>query len=427
MAVSIALYAILGLASFFSPLFGLAVLLVEHCSVEPVAHALEIGLPSGGTLCAGDFISLALFWRILRVTKRWGRIETWLVVLVIWLACAGVFGFLWGTSTLAEAGRTVLRSAVLWTIPLAVRNLDPAGRRRLLRIAGLLAAGLCVIQAYALIVKSPEFLNAIYYQYSIFEDGVAAARYHIDFGAMLRLYLRGALLCEMLFVFLATGVLLRGDRRELSPWRLALLAMLALFVASLGARSIVFALIVASLWVLTRAAKGGIRPAGLAVLAVVPITLLTTAAGVRDVFLGSLLQRLSATFAGQGPDTWSTRAADNAAAVEALGLHPLLGLGRWSLGAASELALGYDAHPLLMTGLMGGIPAILLTIAALGALTRCGLLNARQGSRRATAATAAVIYAMILALINTTPVFVMPQHQIPFGLFLGVMLWRDVE
>jgi hypothetical protein len=427
LAVAIVLYAVLGLTSFFSPLFGLTILLVEHCSIEPVVHALETALPSGGTLCAGDFISLALFVRILWVTKRWRRVESWLVALVIWLACAGVLGFLRGTATLAEAGRTVLRSAVLWTIPLVVLDLDRVGRRRILRIAGLLAAGLCLIQAIALIVKSPEFLNAVYYQYSVFEDGVEAARYHIDVGAMLRLYPRGALLCEMLFIFLATGVFLRGDRREMSPWRLVLLAMLALFVATLGARSIVFAMIVASLWVLIRAAKRGIRPAGLAVLAAMPIVLLAVPAGMRDVFLGSLSERLSATIAGQGPDTWSIRAADNAAASGALGLHPLFGLGKWSLGEGSELGLGQDAHPLLMTGLMGGIPAILLMIAVLGALTRCGFRNSRQGSRRATAATAAVIYAMTLALINTTPVFVMPQHQIPFGLFLGVMLWQDVE
>jgi hypothetical protein len=251
--------------------------------------------------------------------------------------------------------------------------------------------------------------------------------YYYDNGIMPRIYPSGALLVQMCAIFLA-GILFVKERK--SHWETAALMIMFIpffiFILSLRQRSAILSLFITGAFLL----KGFINIKNrrrnlivifsLGLVMFIGISFIDTSGNLN--FIEETIERF------HNEDLiHPNRLLDNGLAISTILRSPLFGIGRTNVQKEVEEleldTLGSDVHPLLATGLLAGIPFMILVCSLICYLYwRYRLGRKTHQDWVVIAVSSAIFYALFLAFINISPVFTVSKDMVPFLIFTGLFL-----
>lgn len=435
----VALFMLAGVAAYRSTVLGLVVLLVTSCSFDTFAQITTMQLPTG-SIAMQDFVILAILLKTIKSTPpSWSDNAYAICLLMIaWISVAAALALLADQIGLREFYRAVFRLAVYWILPISVRGLAEGQKTRVVAGATFIAVIVSIVQMLVLASGDPSWMALVYPVPVDYYGALTSENFwemSTSAGVAPRFYPPGTLLVQMILAFsLGSLVFREGAHRSRSLW-FALLSSLA-FTLSLVGRSNLLGVIVAFSTVLIFGwfSRSFVdkrqmvhQTLALRVCAVMLVVGVVAASGGTDMF-DPLWNRASETLE-TGEWGVSTRMDDNIEAWSAFLSSPIWGIGstkvHWE--ALYETYGGQDVHPVLSQGLLAGIPGLFLLLLWFAILVRrlpsvVQANIAELPNARALAAAVALVVALFLTAINTTPVFLFASSQVPFGLFCGLVL-----
>jgi len=441
--IQIITFILAGIVAYRSVLFGIIMLLIAMCTFPIIANYASIRLATG-SIVLSDFVVLALFIRTLHKVplQKSDQAYKLCLAMIIWLSLCGFLALIAGQIGLRETYRLIFRIALFWILPITVRELEFLQKRRLVTACMTIVGIVSCVHLYVLLSENTMLMEIIYssgsYEVYGYKNPEEQYRYLIMLGILPRLYPPGSIFVQMVFAFVLGLVFLKSQvHGRLLP--LGALVLSFLFTVSLGGRSnslfILFA-IMCTIYLLFRGSLGehkllrrknvNLFFRGFFILLLSTGILMNF--GSHKIFEG-VVGRWMTTLETRGINP-TVRVSDTLEAWHAIIGSPLWGIGQSKVSWQSKFLTygGQDVHPFFSQGLIGGFPGIFLLfywVILLFRRFKKSLADSFRGETPkyyALSAAVALFSALFLSLIGTTPVFLYGPHQVPFGIFSGLLL-----
>jgi hypothetical protein len=323
----------------------------------------------------------------------------------------------------------IVRYGLLWIIPVAIMYMAEERRKFIIKYTICCSLFVIAVQVYALYSQDPLFIISAYSQFDNIETNIydPETSLHGYFQADLlpRLYPSGAILVQMVMVYLIGLYFIKNRIKNLSKFLLLLVIICCfMFILSLQQRSAFLALFIAVLFIITRPnINFGTRLPRILIAGIIMLLCL--------YFFGKamefpLIETMEDRFS-QGLIDTPNRMLDNGLALVEIIHSPLYGNGRaYLLEEALNAGLdthGYDAHALLQASAMAGLPfMIMIFIIIIKLFRRSILMKSQYHDPEVISISAALIYVVFLSLINTVQLFTEIKDIVPFVIFMGLLL-----
>lgn len=425
----ILLFLIIFFISFYRTDIGILIVTISLSTV--VIPFLYQPIPGIGGIQASDFALMGIAAHLLLYKKlNLTRDKRIFIFICLWFLFIAIMEMLPGGKGINASYNLFIRTGLLWLVPVAAMSIPSKLRKRIFLYLIGCALFITVVQAYAFVGKNPAFVVSTYYQFQnpdFFPNPEENLRYYYQAGILPRIYPSGALLVQMVAIFLI-GVLLGKKARSRLETVALFCALVAFFgfIISLRQRSAIISLCLSLAFLLSGPAKRMNRRTSPVLIFSLGIALLVGVGIFEKSLKFSFMEELSAHFKESLLDV-PNRMLDNGLAISALLRYPLFGIGRPNLieeAKASGLnTFGRDVHPFLAAGLLAGLPFMMMLCQLILDLYRRYRL--RQNARDdwvMIAEASALLYVIFLALLNTAPIFTSPKDMVPFLVFSGLFL-----
>lgn len=425
----IIIFLIIFFISFYRTDIGILIVTISLSTV--VIPFLYQPIPGIGGIQSSDFALMGIAANLLLYKKlNLNRDKRIFIFICLWFLLIAIIEILPGGKGINASYNLFIRTGLLWLVPVAAMTIPIERRKRIFLYLIGCALFITVIQAYAFIGKNPAFVVRTYYQFQnpdFFANPEENLRYYYEAGILPRIYPSGALLVQMVTIFLI-GVLLGKKVRSRLETVALFCAVVAFFgfIISLRQRSAMISLCISLVFLLIGQAKINNRRKSPVLIFSLGLAILVGVGIFEKVFNYSFIEELTAHFK-ESLFNVPNRMLDNGLAISALLRSPLFGVGRPNLieeAKASGLnTLGRDVHPFLAAGLLAGIPLIIMVCKLIFDLYRRYRLRQKAPHPWVMVAEAsAILYVLLLAFANTAPIFTSEKDMVPFLIFSGLFL-----
>lgn len=422
-------YILTFVVSFFFMDVGILLVIINLSTIT--LPFLYQALPGIGGIQVSDFALMGVAAHLLLYKKlNLNRDKRIFIFICLWFLFIAILEILPGGKGISASYNMFIRMGLLWLVPVAIIAMSIEQRKRTLMYLIGCAVFITVMQGYAFYGHNPAFVVGAYYQFQNPDFFTNPEENMLDYyraGILPRIYPSGALLVQMVMVFLL-GVLFTKVKK--SRWEtVALFGSLVAFFAfslSLRQRSAILGLFIAIVFLLAQLRNIKNRGRILLYIFLLFVAIFLGVSFCEKSLNYSFREELTARF-HESLINAPNRLLDNGLAINVIFDSPLIGIGRTNVieeARASGLnTLGRDVHPFLAVGLVAGVPFMLLVGRLIFYLYRRYRLGKKAPQDWVVIAMAsAILYALFLAFVNTAPIFTDPKNAIPFLIFIGFFL-----
>lgn len=438
------IFIIAAFISYKNIVFALILLIITSCTFGFISDFLNIPLALG-SISINDFIIFSLFiWTIGNVKLQKGdNLYSLILFLIFWICLSSILAFITYQITIREVYRSIFKISLFWILPITVRSLKFVQTKKIISFLIVLTAIISIVQVYAILFADVRVLSIIYptpeaeyFRYSSLE------KYFLDIynrNEMPRLYTPGNLLVKIVFGFLLSLIFFRNKEYKLM-YILPVLFLTGLFNITLGGRSdslfILFVVLLSTFisYFLYKNTKvifsNNIKN----------IFLIANVLILGFILLSNMFPRTITLLA----DRWSIifyqlnssniRIEDTIEAWDRLIASPLWGIGRTKVHWEAKYGTygGQDVHPFISQGLLSGFVGIILLLFLIYLIVKQTAKKIRNFRRTVDhintfylSAGVGILGAIMLSVINTTPVFFYAPVQVPLGIFIGILFSKQ--
>ena len=417
------IFIVSAFVSFRYITFGLCLLLVAKCIVTiPMKY---VGVPVGGSAFSViDIVMIVIFIRIVTVLRAnlLGNKDILPIILTFFYIFVGVsIAFIFDHRSLLSLYHGIIGNAIYFVLPIAFYLLTDKEKRFILRFAVLVAIIAIGVQTMLILTKNIDAIIAFYPYYQE-EEAASVLVYNFNRGWGVRLIPSGIMLILMCSAYTLIKTLTCVSLRQTCYYGIVYVALLA-FLISTGTRTFVIVSILVLIYSILSVRR--LVPVH-RLLIMLPLVLFGLSLVIYFVIQSSLgitfLERFSTLQQQEYHDKGAlVRLQDSMNALRLILESPLgIGLTRpLSAGVGARTGM-WDVHGVVTVGLLGGFLAI---VCLFWFLCRLYLNYKRKSdSEDILACGAALLFSLIITMMNSSSAFTPAENLLAFGIFAGYVL-----
>lgn len=426
MLVIATIFIFSAIISFRYVSFGICFLLLTKCIIAiPIEYCgISIGI---GTISGPDIVMIAIFLRVFfeYTSKKNKYVDVFPVVLLfIFIVISATYAYIFDHGLLVAFNRTAVGIASYYAIILAMYLLTDREKKFIINFALCVAFIAIIWQSYLIYTKNIKLLIVLN-QYYQDKDMAEVLGNSISKGIMPRVFSSGILLIAMCSSYTLIKCIASLYMRNVLLYG-AFYLIITFYLFSTGTRGFVF--ISALILLYSIYLVWGVINLKNKIL-LIPVILIGIGIFYLFVINTGIFNPLFERFS-----TWQNKGYYDAGlegrfqqskkAVNIILESP------FGIGVVRPLSLGkgiragmWDVHGILTVGFLGGLPAIVCLFWFLWRLYKKFLKN--SASVEILACGTALLYALILTMLNFTPAFSSGENILAFSVFAGYVLSKD--